>query len=221
LKTPIIIETFKKIDRKDFVLPEYEDLAYLDEAMPIGYGQTISQPLTVAFMLELLCGSPDANGRGPDTCVGKKILDVGSGSGWTTALLAYIAGEQSRGQRSRITDQRFGMVFGVEKIPELVEFGKRNIAKYKFKNAEILPAGQEFGLPEEAPLALSSVEGFDKILVSAAAEELPQELVNQLKIGGRLVIPILNSVWKIDKTSKKEIKKEEYFGFSFVPLVSS
>jgi len=216
LKTPLVIDAFQNVDRKDFMLPEYREFAYLDEAMPIGYGQTISQPLTVAFMLELLCGDPSTSLRAG------KILDVGSGSGWTTALLAQIAGEKGR-------------VFGVEKIPELVEFGRRNLAKYKFKNAEILPAGQELGLPKEALPALSRVarsirlratlnrvewvEGFDKILVSAAAHELPQELVNQLKVGGRMVIPILNSIWKIDKVSKKEIKKEEYFGFSFVPLI--
>ena len=203
LKTAVIIESFKNIDRKDFMASEYRDLAYIDEAMPIGFGQTISQPLTVAFMMELLEPKP-----------GDKILDLGSGSAWTTALLAYIVGER-------------GKVFGIEKIPELVKFGRKNLAKYKFKNAEILPAGKKLGLPKEAPSALNRVEGpalsraegFDRILVSAAAEELPQELINQLKIGGRLVIPIRHSIWKIDKISEKDIRKEEYYGFSFVPLV--
>ncbi|HEY4475459.1 MAG TPA: protein-L-isoaspartate(D-aspartate) O-methyltransferase [Candidatus Paceibacterota bacterium] len=187
LKTPLIIQAFKKVDRKDFVLPEYRDSAYLDEALPIGFGQTISQPLTVAFMMELL--APQGGGR---------ILDVGSGSGWTIALLGEIAGQS-------------GKVFGVERIPELVAFGRNNLAKYKFENAEILLVGKELGLPQEAP--------FDRILVSAAAEELPQELINQLKVGGRMVIPIKNSIWQIDKISEQEIKREEYVGFSFVPLI--
>ena len=187
LKTEIIIDAFKKIDRKDFMAVGYEDLAYVDEALPIGYGQTISQPLTVAFMLELL--EPQA---------GEKILDVGSGSGWTTALLAEIVGET-------------GKVFGVEKIPELVEFGRKNLTKYKFGNIEIRLAGEKLGLQDESP--------FDKILVSAAGEGLPQELVDQLATHGRMVIPIKNSIWKIDKISEEEIKKEEYFGFSFVPLI--
>jgi len=187
LKTPLIIQAFKKVDRKDFVLPEYRDSAYLDEALPIGFGQTISQPLTVAFMMELLASQG-----------GGRILDVGSGSGWTIALLGEIAGQS-------------GKVFGVERIPELVAFGRNNLAKYKFENAEILLVGKELGLPQEAP--------FDRILVSAAAEELPQELINQLKVGGRMVIPIKNSIWQIDKISEQEIKREEYVGFSFVPLI--
>ena len=187
LKTPLIIQAFKKVDRKDFVLPEYRDSAYLDEALPIGFGQTISQPLTVAFMMELL--APQGGGR---------ILDVGSGSGWTIALLGEIAGQS-------------GKVFGVERIPELVAFGRNNLAKYKFENAEILLVGKELGLPQEAP--------FDRILVSAAAEELPQELINQLKIGGRMVIAIRNSIWKIERMDESSVKKEEHSGFSFVPLI--
>lgn len=186
LKTPRIIDAFKKIDRADFVPDEYKDEAYGDYPLPIGYGQTISQPSTVAFMLELL--QPEE---------GNKILDVGSGSGWTTALLAQIVGSSGR-------------VWGLELVPELVEFGRKNLGKYNFSWAEIHQAGAELGLPQEAP--------FDRILVSAAGEEMPPELISQLKAGGRLVIPIQNSVWKVDKISEKEIAKEEFPGFIFVPL---
>lgn len=174
-----------KIDRKDFVLKEYEDEAYEDYPLPIGFGQTISQPSTVFFMLKLL--NPKK---------GEKILDVGSGSGWTTALIAEAVGEK-------------GKVFGIEKIPELVEFGRNNLSKYDFKNVQIFKAGKELGLPKEAP--------FDKILVSASAKEISQELVNQLKDKGVMVIPVGNDILRIEKGGKTE----KYEGFVFVPLITN
>jgi len=176
-----------KINRKDFVLKEYEKEAYHDYPLPIGYGQTISQPSTVYFMLELL--NPEK---------GEKILDIGSGSGWTTALLANAVGEK-------------GMVFGVERIPELVLMGRKNIAKYNFNNVKILEARKTIGLEEESP--------FDKILVSASAKEIPQELIKQLKLKGIMVIPVENDILKIEKISEKDIKIEKYSGFVFVPLL--
>lgn len=187
LKTPEIIDAFKKIDRADFILPELINQAYEDHPLKTKEGQTISQPSTVAFMLELL-----------DPQKGERILDVGSGSGWATALLAAIIGEK-------------GKVWGVEIVDNLVSFGQKNLAKYKFANAKIQKAGKSLGLADQSL--------FDKILVSAAASSLPTELVNQLKIGGTMVIPIGNSIWKIKKISKEKIEKEEYFGFVFVPLI--
>src|SRR3989338_5684724 len=114
---------FEKIDRADFVSSEYQAEANENYPLPIGFGQTISQPFTVAFMLKLL--SPQE---------GDKVLDVGCGSGWTTALLANLVGKT-------------GKVFGVEIIPELVSFCRKNLAKYNFPNAEIIQAGAELGLP--------------------------------------------------------------------------
>lgn len=186
LKSENIIEAFEVIDRADFVLEQCLHEVYEDHPLQIGFGQTISQPTTVAFMLELLQPSAD-----------DKILDVGSGSGWTTALLSKIVGPH-------------GIVFGVELIRELVEFGRKNLQKYKFSNAEILQAGDVLGLSKEAP--------FDKILVSAASDNFPEELVEQLRICGRMVMPIKNSIWKIDKISDTEIRKKEFPGFVFVPL---
>lgn len=186
LKTPRIIQAFHKINRADFVLPEFKKSAQVNIPLPIGYGQTISQPLTVAFMLELLQVKP-AN----------KILDIGSGSGWTTALLAEIAGKR-------------GKVFSIELVPELCKFGEKNISKY-FKTPTVICTDGSRGYPQEAP--------YDKILVSASAQKLPQELKNQLRINGRLVIPIKNSVWLIERTSKNKFREEEYFGFTFVPLI--
>ena len=164
----------------------HQDKAYKDYPLPIGYGQTISQPFTVTFMLELLAPQK-----------GDKVLDVGSGSGWTTALLAVLVGEK-------------GKVFGVEKIPELVEFGQENLAKYNFANAKIIQAGAELGLPSEAP--------FDRILVSAAADEIPKSLVSQLKTPGILVLPVKDTIIQIKKTATGEIFQRVFPGFAFVPL---
>jgi len=99
LQTPALIEAFQHVDRRDFVAPDYVDQAYLDRPLPIGHAQTISQPTTVAMMLELL--QPQA---------GQEILDIGSGSGWTTALLGHVVGKD-------------GSVLGLELLPKLVGFG--------------------------------------------------------------------------------------------------
>ena len=177
---------FEKINRADFVSPAYQAEADGDYPLPIGFGQTISQPFTVAFMLELL-----------DAREGDKILDVGSGSGWTTVLLAVLVGEK-------------GKVFGVEIIPELVLLGRKNLAKYDFPNAEIIQAGAELGLPSEAPFA--------RILVSAAAEEIPETLLCQLTVPGILVLPVKNTIIQIKKDADGEISQKEFSGFAFVPL---
>jgi len=187
LKTPEIISAFLKIDRKDFVRDEYLREAYVDSPLPIGMGQTISQPFTVAFMLELL-----------EPKEGQKILDVGFGSGWTTCLLAEITKNK---------------VYGIEIVPEVFEFGKRNIEKYNFIEkgiVEVLLRDGSKGFPEKAP--------FDRILVSAAAKKIPGELISQLKDQGILVIPDFEGIWKIKKVGDK-IEKEYHYGFVFVPLV--
>jgi protein-L-isoaspartate(D-aspartate) O-methyltransferase len=200
LKDDRTIAAFKKIKRSDFMAPGMEDLAGLNEALPIGQGQTISQPLVVAFMIESL---------GPEE--GEKILDIGSGSGWTTALLAELVGETGR-------------VFAVEIVPELKMFGERNVAKYDFIERGIVKficADGSNGYKKEAP--------FDKILVSAAVqsqgnadnviEEIPRAWKEQLKIGGRIVAPVGNSIWLLDKKSDSDFAKTEYPGYVFVPLI--
>jgi protein-L-isoaspartate(D-aspartate) O-methyltransferase len=191
LKTPRIIEAFKKINRADFLPEGMKNLAQLNEALPIGFGQTISQPLVVAFMLELLEPQP-----------GEKILDIGSGSGWTTALLAEIVGEK-------------GKVIAIEVIPELKEFGEKNVAKYNFIEkgiAKFICADGSKGYEKEAP--------FDKILVSATAKFCYPAWKEQLKIGGRIVTPIGTSIWLFKKISEKDFEEIEYPGFVFVPLVT-
>jgi protein-L-isoaspartate(D-aspartate) O-methyltransferase len=106
-----------------------------------------------------------------------------------------------------------GQVYAVEKIPELVEFGKGHCRNIGIKNADFYEAGGIFGLPEYAP--------YDRILVSASTLELPQELLLQLKAGGRIVIPIGNSVMAIDKIDENNYETREHRGYVFVPLVKS
>jgi len=202
LKTPRIIEAFRKIKRVDFLPEETQDLAELNEALPIGYGQTISQPLVVAFMLELLDPRP-----------GDKILDVGSGSGWTTAILAEIVSQNGRNQKSKIKNQK-GKVIAIEIIPELKEFGEKNVAKYNFLDKGIVKficTDGSKGYQKEAQ--------FDKILASASARELPPAWKEQLKVGGRIVTPIGTSIWLFIKKSSEQFEEIEYPGFVFVPLI--
>lgn len=190
LKTSEISKAFFKIKRVDFLPENLKSLAELNEALPIGWGQTISQPLVVAFMLELL--QPKK---------GEKILDIGSGSGWTSALLAEIVGEK-------------GKVIAIEIIPELKEFGEKNVSKYNFVEkgtVKFICGDGSQGLKEEAP--------FDKILVSATAEKLEPAWKEQLKIGGRIVVPIFSSIWLFIKKTEKDFEEFEYPGFVFVPLV--
>ena len=184
-------KAFESIDRKDFVREDLVPSAYGDMPLPIGSGQTISQPSTVAIMLELL-----------ELKRGQKILDIGFGSGYTTALLAAAASS--------------GKIFAIELKSDLAKWGQKNIGKYNFIKKGLVQAtsgdGYE-GMPEEAP--------FDRILVSAEAEEIPVALKNQLKIGGILVVPFQNALLKIRRKSNKKFETSQIPGFVFVPLIGS
>lgn len=192
LKSPLIIEAFRIIDRTDFVPKEHRTDAYADIALPTTSGQTISQPYTVAFMLELL-----------EPAQGNKILDIGSGSGWQTALLAHIVGEH-------------GKVFGIELVPSIKKFGDENISKYNFITKGIvvnLQMSAEHGIPQEAP--------FDRIVSGASAKKILPAWKEQLKIGGRMVIPIQNSIWLFIKKEDGTFEEQEFPGFAFVPFVTN
>src|SRR3989344_5252198 len=186
LGNPLIRRAFESVDRADFVGDDYKFEAYEDYAIPIGYEQTISQPTTVAFMLELL-----------DAKEGDKVLDIGSGSGWTVALLSKIVGES-------------GEVTGVEIIPELVALGKKNIEKYAGKNVKIEKI--------DSKRLVNDNKFYDRVLVSASAPELPPDLIPRLLPGGILVIPIKESIWRIKKIADGKVDSKEYPGFIFVPL---
>jgi len=182
-----LAEAFRATDRTGFVPHTLHADAYLDTALPIGAGQTISQPSTVAFMLELLAVG-----------TGERVLDVGAGSGWTSALLAHLVGPS-------------GSVLGLERIPELIAFGTANLARYDRPWAHIEAAGEALGAPEEGP--------FDRILVSAAARALPGELVAELREGGTLVLPVRHELWRVVRTPR-EPTIDRYPGFVFVPLIA-
>ncbi|MFA5501187.1 MAG: protein-L-isoaspartate O-methyltransferase [Sulfurovaceae bacterium] len=187
LHTQRIINAFWDIDRKYFVPEQFSEHIYIDAPLPIGKNQTISQPSTVAFMLEQLAPKE-----------GENVLDIGSGSGWTTSLLCHIVGQN-------------GSVKGLERVDELVEQGKKNLAQFNFgDHCSIEKAGAQLGIPNQK---------FDRILVSASAEEIPTALFDQLKIGGVLVVPVQNSIFRFEKISDDNIKRDEYKGFAFVPLI--
>lgn len=187
LRSPHLIEAFRRCDRIVFIPQEYLSQAYIDHPIPIGEGQTISQPYTVAIMLEMLRPEP-----------GNRVLDIGSGSGWTTALLASAVGND-------------GFVEGLERVSSLVEYGRRNLQKGDITNA-LIHSADPFVLGKPG-------HRYDRILVSASAPQMPTELFDQLKPGGILVVPVRDSIWRITKDQSGKIELYELPGFRFVPLI--
>ena len=186
-----IEQAFIKVKRCHFMPASYLHLADVDTPFQIGHGQTISQPTTVRHMMLWL--APNA---------GQTILDIGSGSGWSTAILAYLVGPE-------------GLVYGVERIPQLMHFGENNCHNFGCKNVQFFLAEKQLGLAAHAP--------YDRILVSAAAaDEIPRDLVSQLAPCGKLVIPVNNSIFELYKNAQGDIAYcREHSGYVFVPLVVS
>ena len=202
LNKTAIIEAFKHIDRKDFVPEEFKSEAYKNEALSIGNNQTISQPLVVAFMLELL-----------DLQSGDKVLEIGTGSGWKTALMAYIL-TNGKEEINKTPINISCSIISIERIKDLYEIAKKNISKYSQEiqdSMKLILGDASIGYKESAP--------YDKIIAAAGANEVPKAWLEQLKIGGRIVAPVKDSIVVIEKKSKDKYDKKEYFGFSFVPLV--
>lgn len=183
---PAVAEAFRTQPRARFLPASARDRATQDVPIQIGAGQTCSQPRTVAAMLDLLQVHP-----------GQRVLDVGSGSGWTTALLAELTGPE-------------GSVVGVEIEPSLVTVGSANLARAGVPWASIRPAAAGvLGVPEDAP--------YDRILVSANARRLPDELVDQLAENGRLVVPVDGWLTLVVKESWM-VRATRHGPYRFVPL---
>ncbi|MBD3253039.1 methyltransferase domain-containing protein [Candidatus Pacearchaeota archaeon] len=179
-----IIKAFERIRREDFVLDEWKDSAYINEALPLVKGATISQPYTIAFMLDLL--------KLDRLKENAKILEIGSGSGYVLALIDKICNCR---------------IYGIEIIEELVKKSKlllRNKKNIKIVQGNGLKHAGEFG-------------SYDRILVSAAADDIPENLIEHLNENGIIVSPVRNSIFQIRKNKKINIK--EYPGFVFVPLI--
>lgn len=192
LKTPSIIEAFKKVERAKFVPAGEESHAYENRPLALPEGQTISQPLTVAFLLELL-----------EPKRGEKILDVGAGSGWQTALLAELVGEAGR-------------VIAVERVKQLQEFAAANVAKFGFiekGTVRVVHGDASTGYAPEAP--------YDKIVAAAAAAEIPDAWKAQVKVGGRIVAPVGEAIVLLEKTGPEEFEERTFHGFRFVPLITA
>ena len=183
-----IARAMRAIPRRDFLPRSQRPLAGQDQPLPIGRGQTSSQPTTVAAMLRLL--------RVP---LGARVLDVGAGSGWSTALLAYLTGPQ-------------GFVLGVERDSRLAEWGAANVGRTGMGWAELVhSAPGVLGHPQQG--------GWDRILVSASAAALPRTLVEQVGIGGRMVIPVRTTLLLIERLPDGRTRATDHGGYRFVPLI--
>lgn len=187
ISDPAVLMAMRNVPRHKFVPDDLLDHAYADSPLPIGYGQTISQPYIVAMMTESLDLKP-----------GLKVLEIGTGSGYQAAILAEMEAE----------------VYTIEIIPELADQARDRLTRLGFENIHFLTADGYFGWEEFSP--------FDRIIVTAAPDHLPQPLANQLAEGGRMVIPIgpvgfIQTLWLLEKMDG-ELSATNLGGVMFVPL---
>ena len=188
IKDEIVLSAIGSIPRHIFVDEALSIRAYEDVSLPIGFGQTISQPYIVARMSELL-----RNGQHVE-----KVLEIGTGCGYQTAVLSRLAKE----------------VFSVERIRPLVMKARGHLRELKCINVKLAHADGNIGLAEVAP--------FDGILVTAAASHIPQELLNQLAVGGRLIIPVGTDeqiLYLVERVSQTEYRQTKLEPVKFVPLL--
>jgi protein-L-isoaspartate(D-aspartate) O-methyltransferase len=188
---PKVLDAMRKVPRHLLVPQEMRGQAYRNTPLPIGYGQTISQPYIVALMTDLLAAKP-----------GHKVLEVGTGSGYQAAVLAHLAGQ----------------VYTIEIVEQLARRAAGQLKALGYANVTVRSGDGYAGWPAHAP--------FDRIIVTAGANHVPKPLVDQLKPGGIMVIPVGNDsnelqLTVLTKDSKGRIRKRSVLPVRFVPLVRS
>jgi len=185
VRDPRVLDAMRKVPRHRFVPLAERDRAYRDRPLPIGFGQTISQPYVVAAMTELL--RPKSTDR---------VLEIGTGSGYQAAVISRLVAR----------------VYTIEIVPELAERARETLAELGYASIEVSSGDGYRGIPSEAP--------FDGILVTAAPDEIPQPLIEQLAIGGRMVIPVGSAYQELTVVEKTDrgIRKHSVFPVRFVPM---
>lgn len=185
VKDPLVLDAMANVKRHEFVLPGQEAEAYEDGPLPIGEGQTISQPYIVALMTELAHVNKDS-----------RVLEVGTGSGYQAAILSFVCAR----------------VYSIEIIEKLGLAAKKKLSDLGYDNVEVRIGDGYQGWPEAAP--------FDAILVTAAPDHIPKPLLDQLKVGGKLVIPVGDYYQELEVITKKEkgIDREKVIPVRFVPM---
>jgi protein-L-isoaspartate(D-aspartate) O-methyltransferase len=184
-----VLEAISKVPRHLFLDSSFENFAYQDKAFPIGADQTISQPFTVAFQTQLL-----------DIKKGDKVLEIGTGSGYQTAVLCLLGAS----------------VYTIERQNKLFKKAQLLLPKLGYNPKKFVFGDGYKGLPDAAP--------FDSIIVTAGAPFIPQPLMAQLKIGGRLVIPVGENeqiMTLLVRKNEKQFEKQEFGDFKFVPLLEN
>lgn len=189
IRSPEVLDAMRAVPREEFVPEHLKKLAYQDSPLPIGSGQTISQPHVVALMIEALALKG-----------GENVLEVGGGSGYAAAVLGRIA----------------GTVCSIERIEQLATSARERLAALGYDNVEMRYGDGTRGCPDKAP--------FDAIVVAAGTPEIPSALKQQLKIGGRLVIPVgrndhFQHLVRITRVAEDRYDEEDLAPVRFVPLI--
>lgn len=199
LRSPRVTETMRKVPREKFLPENMRSYSAVDTPLPIGFGQTASAPHMVSIMNEAL-----------QLTAGLKILEIGAGSGWHAATIAELIAPKTAPR------SEWGHVYTVEIVQGLADFARKNIMNCGYGDRiTIIHADGSVGYPEKAP--------YDRILVTAAAPDIPKPLIEQLKSTGIMLIPVgslslFQNLIKVTKTADGKIKEENLGGVAFVPL---
>jgi protein-L-isoaspartate(D-aspartate) O-methyltransferase len=191
IRDPAVLRAMETVPREAFVSPTQADFAYADEPLPIGQGQTISQPYVVAAMIEAVRPGP-----------GDRALEVGTGSGYAAAVLASIV----------------DAVYTIERLAGLAEAARGRLADLGYRNVHVRHGDGTLGWPEHSP--------YDVIIVTASGPRVPESLLEQLAIGGRLIMPVGESLAsqrlvRVVRVSADRYEHEELDPVTFVPLIGA